>query len=192
MNSPGYRVQVQISPRAVHCKSSFENKSRTSWHLHHLFHYDVFWFPPFLKSLSITSMCQDILGPEFFSRRPAMLGYHGDKAALAQLVASTMPQLAERMGTTGLADAWERKIWKEKNRRMLKNFCLPLSFFFGLFVYSFIYFRCDFLNSYFCHTEICQRSSKNLGETLEYTGCQSCGTRQQSLTLETSMAYCQT
>lgn len=51
---------------------------------------------------------QDILGPDFFSRRPAMLGYHGDKAALAQLVASSMPQLAERMGTTGLAEAWQR------------------------------------------------------------------------------------
>jgi hypothetical protein len=51
---------------------------------------------------------QDILGPDFFSRRPAMLGYHGDKAALAQLLASSMPQLAERMGTTGLAEAWQR------------------------------------------------------------------------------------
>eukprot|EP00434_Breviolum_minutum_P026752 symbB.v1.2.023644.t3/scaffold2178.1/size86794/7 len=49
-------------------------------------------------------LMEDILGPDFFSRRPAMLGYHGDKAALAQLVASTMPQLAERVGTTGLAE----------------------------------------------------------------------------------------
>lgn len=34
----------------------------------------------------------------------AISGYHGDKAALAQLVASTMPELAERLGTAGLAE----------------------------------------------------------------------------------------
>ena len=43
-----------------------------------------------------------------------MLGYHGDKAALAQLVASSMPQLAERMGTTGLAEAWQDKSFKNE------------------------------------------------------------------------------
>ncbi|CAK8985778.1 Growth hormone-regulated TBC protein 1 [Durusdinium trenchii] len=51
-----------------------------------------------------TYLMEDVLGPEFFSRRPAMMGYHGDKAALAQLVASTMPELAERLGTAGLAE----------------------------------------------------------------------------------------
>lgn len=42
-----------------------------------------------------------------------MLGYHGDKAALAQLVASTMPQLAERVGTTGLAESWREGSWRK-------------------------------------------------------------------------------
>ncbi|CAE7799010.1 GRTP1, partial [Symbiodinium necroappetens] len=47
----------------------------------------------------------DVLGPDFFSRQPALLGYHGDRAAAAALVASQSPSLSELMGVQCLGES---------------------------------------------------------------------------------------
>ncbi|CAJ1414582.1 unnamed protein product [Effrenium voratum] len=51
-----------------------------------------------------TYLLEDVLGSDFFSRSPALLGYHGDRAACAQLVATQCPRLAQRLGEAGLAE----------------------------------------------------------------------------------------
>ncbi|CAE7593658.1 GRTP1 [Symbiodinium sp. CCMP2456] len=50
-------------------------------------------------------LLEDVLGPDFFSRQPALLGYHGDRAAAAALVASQSPSLAELMGVQCLGES---------------------------------------------------------------------------------------
>ncbi|CAE8722091.1 unnamed protein product [Polarella glacialis] len=50
-------------------------------------------------------LLEDILGSDFFSQYPALVGYHGDRAAAAALVAAEAPQVAGMLGPRGLAEA---------------------------------------------------------------------------------------
>ncbi|CAE7456438.1 GRTP1 [Symbiodinium natans] len=50
-------------------------------------------------------LLEDVLGADFFSRQPALVGYHGDRAAVAALVALQSPSLAELMGVQSLGES---------------------------------------------------------------------------------------
>ncbi|CAE7276407.1 GRTP1 [Symbiodinium pilosum] len=50
-------------------------------------------------------LLEDVLGADFFSRQPALVGFHGDRAAAAALVASQSPGLAELMGVHSLGES---------------------------------------------------------------------------------------
>jgi len=58
---------------------------------------DCFWL--------LLHLIEDVLGPDFLARCPALVGYHGDRAAAAALVAAEAPLLLGALGAQRLAEA---------------------------------------------------------------------------------------
>lgn len=50
-------------------------------------------------------LLEDVLGPEFLSRYPPLIGFHGDRVAAANLVACSAPKLCELLGPKKMAEA---------------------------------------------------------------------------------------
>jgi len=52
----------------------------------------------------LAHLLDDVLGEDFFARSPPLLGYHGDCAAAALLVAAEAPRLSKALGSRRLAE----------------------------------------------------------------------------------------
>ena len=62
-------------------------------------------------------LVEDVLGLEYFSSSPALLGYHGDRAAALALVARECPGLASALGAQGLAQFLTLLTWSSPHQK---------------------------------------------------------------------------